>query len=457
MKYDAIVIGAGLSGLHCAKKLQDKGKSILILEASDRVGGRLFAKEYRGKLWDLGGQWIAPQQSRMHNLLSELDLKLIPQEEVGNTVVETIGHRAEYAGVYPPEFDQCTQKEQALADQLPADSPWQSNLAAELDTLTVSGWVERTFGSNSAVTADHTGVRGLMAAEGNEMSMLCWLMYIRSGGGIDVMGATEGGGQQDKIVGSAWNVCHTYANKLAPSVLVFNAAVTSVLQRDDVCRVQTMDGRVFFAERVICAAPLTMVSRIHFTPRLSTARDRLIQGSAMGAVIKCIVFYDTPWWRNAGYNGLSISSYGDVSMTYDACTRMPDGSILPALVLFSLGAAARHWSDQPAANRKAAFLAGVARIFKSDQALTAQHYLEQDWCAQPFIHGAYGSFYATGVLSLHGHALTTPCGRVHWAGTETASQWCGYMEGALCAAERAVSEVLQALDVPVSPPQLAKL
>lgn len=95
---DVVVVGAGLSGLRAAALLKRQGYSVVVLEASDRVGGRLKPFfDASGVVWDMGGQWVGPQQHRMHTLLREYNIPTVPQydDTVGKLVIVNAGARSE--------------------------------------------------------------------------------------------------------------------------------------------------------------------------------------------------------------------------------------------------------------------------------------------------------------------------------------------------------------------------
>src|SRR5262249_42057559 len=160
---------------------------------------------------------------------------------------------------------------------------------------------------------------------------------------------------------------------------------------------------------------------------LPASRDQLTQRVPMGSVIKCQAVYGAPFWREAGLTGQATSDTGPVKVTFD--NSPPDGS--PGVLLgFIEGEDARAWSARPVADRRAAVLESFARYFGS-AALDASAYVERDWSSDPWTRGCYAGFMPPGVLTDYGPALRTPVGRIHWAGTETAEVWNGYIEGAV--------------------------
>jgi monoamine oxidase len=160
-----------------------------------------------------------------------------------------------------------------------------------------------------------------------------------------------------------------------------------------------------------------------------------------GAVIKCEAVYDKPFWRDAGLTGQAVSDASPVRITFD--NTPPDGS--PGVLLgFIEGAAAREYGPKPASERRTAVLNNFATYF-GDDALKPTAYYEKNWSAEEWTRGCYTGYMPPGALLDFGTALRDPVGRIHWAGTETATIWAGYMDGAVRSGQRAAKEALAGL------------
>jgi monoamine oxidase len=157
----------------------------------------------------------------------------------------------------------------------------------------------------------------------------------------------------------------------------------------------------------------------------------------MGSVIKYVAAYERPFWREAGFSGEAVSDTGITVTTFDDTSH--DGGH-PALVTFSDGQVARDWSDRTPDERRAAVLAELARFF-GPKAASPVAFVEQNWNDDPWSRGCYVGVTGPGTLTAFGEALREPCGRIHWAGTETATEWMGYLEGAIQSGRRAAAEV----------------
>jgi monoamine oxidase len=161
----------------------------------------------------------------------------------------------------------------------------------------------------------------------------------------------------------------------------------------------------------------------------------------MGSVIKCIAAYEKPFWRSRGLSGEGFSEVGPLTVTFDDSPH--DGS-QGALIGFILGDAAREWSGADEEARKEAVLNCWTRLFGAAAARPVA-YVDKDWPAEEWSRGCYVGVMPPGVMSQCGAALREPCGRIHWAGTETANEYAGYLDGAVESGYRASAEVLSRL------------
>jgi monoamine oxidase len=262
------------------------------------------------------------------------------------------------------------------------------------------------------------------------------LFYTNSGRGVTSLTGTERGAQQDRIAGGPTAVVERLARQLANPVRT-SAPVRRIEQRADGVIVAA-DGVLARAKRVIVAIPPALASRIDYDPVLPGWRDQLTQKAPQGSVIKVNVLYDEPFWRADGLNGQALGDRGPVKFTFD--NSPPDGSS-GVLVAFLEGGEARRYARGSAEERRGAVLGSLA-AYLGPRAAEPLEVVELDWSAEEWTRGCYGAHFGPGVWTQFGPALSEPVGRIHWAGTETAAVWCGYMDGALQSGERAAAEVL---------------
>lgn len=320
--------------------------------------------------------------------------------------------------------------------EVPPAAPWTAPRAGSWDAHTAESWWRRfTFGRDVRAMLRHT-TRMTFGAEADEMSMLSFLQYLSTGGGLLHMTSIEGGTQQDYFVEGSQELSKRLSDSLGERV-VLRAPVRRVAQDAEGVRVET-DAGAWRARRAIVAIPPLLAGRIEYEPTLPAPRSVLTQRFAMGAAIKCIALYERCFWREGGFSGEAISDRGALGFVLDGTK---GGGRQPALVGFIEGATARAWSARSAEERRGAVLQDLARLF-GPEAERPTHYLDQDWIAETWTGGCSAGFTTPGALSRFGSTLREPIGRIHWAGSETASEWFGYMEGAIESGDRAAREVL---------------
>lgn len=270
------------------------------------------------------------------------------------------------------------------------------------------------------------------------MSYLYFLEVLRQGHGLQAMIGVEGGAQQDTFVGGAWQVAKRMADDLEGSVIL-GAPVHTVEQDPEGVRAHTARGS-YAAESLIMTAPPPLVSRIEFSPDLPVRRQALMERMPMGAVIKLFVAYQTPFWRHRGFNGAVVSTDRPLGIVLD---QRPEDENIGMLVGLIEGHHAVHLSSLTADARRNQALADLTLYF-GDEAAEPVDYIDVDWVVDEWAHGGYAAHMPPGVMTAYGDTLREPCGRIHWAGTETATESMGYFEGALQSGIRAASEVLHA-------------
>ncbi|WP_417483503.1 flavin monoamine oxidase family protein [Maricaulis sp.] len=445
-RHDVIIIGAGLSGLHAADRLKST-RDVVLLEARDRVGGRALAHTFaNGDTVDLGGQWVGPGQERLYALIEQLGMKTWPLWDTGDRLIVNRGKLGRYTGTIPKlaphvllNVHLMMTRFDAMAAELDPASPWTHPKATEWDHQTVGQWMEKQAFTRQAFEIFAVGIGAVFTAEPHEISLLHALFYARAGTSLDNLLATSGGAQQDRVHGDMAGVAQRLAEGLGDRVKL-NHPVEQIEWSEDGVTV-TAAGQQFTARRAILALPPTQAVRLRYDPVLPSRRAALWQRMPPGACIKCIAQYETPFWREDGLAGQAVGPDLEVRVTFD---NSEAGKSAGLLLGFIEGDHARHWSGRDPGERKAAVLAAFARFF-GEKALHPIDYVDQDWIAEDYTRGCYAALMGPGVWTSLGMELRRPIGPIHVAGTETATHYYGYFEGALQAAERAVDEVEAAL------------
>ncbi|MEZ5100732.1 MAG: FAD-dependent oxidoreductase [Thermoleophilia bacterium] len=443
---DVVVVGAGLAGLVAARELVRAGASVVVLEARDRVGGRLENADVDGHALDLGGQWLGPTQHRVHDLVSALGLATCPTHDDGRHLLGCGRSSRRYREPYVPasplalgEFRAAVLRLDRLARRVPTDAPWAAPAAARLDATTLATWLRRSVRSGRAGRMLEAAFRGLLAAEPADVSLLHVLWYLHGGGGFMTMGRTRGGAHQDRVAGGAQLLATRLHEPLGDRVRLGAPVLGLAVAGRGVTA--TARGSRVRASRAIVAIPPALAGRIAYDPPLPADRDALTQRAPLGAVIKVAALYERAFWRDEGLSGQSFDPDLPVPFTFDSS---PADGTPGVLVGFLLAGRARRLAAAGAEARRAAVVGSLVRHF-GRAAARPTRLVERDWCAEPWSRGGYAAFLGPGVWTQLGRALRPPVGPIHWAGTETATRWAGYMDGAIESGCRAAAEALDAL------------
>ncbi|MGN6607916.1 MAG: flavin monoamine oxidase family protein [Jatrophihabitans sp.] len=455
---DVVVVGAGLAGLTTARRLVAAGKSVIVLEARDRVGGRTLNHPIGGgKVAEAGGEFVGPTQTRIVALANEVGVGTFDAYDTGQNVYVNGLIRLQYSdtsplGTAPPDpllladITTLVLQIDQLAAKVDVQRPWASPDAATYDAMTLTTWVQQHSVNSAGVLAILAPfLEALLGAEAGDVSMLAVLAYVAAAGDSSNVGTLErlfdvrGGAQQSRIVGGSQVVAQKVAAALGTRVRL-GTPVREIRQTATGVTV-VGDTVTVNAGRVVVAVPPALAARIRYTPLLPAQRDLLMQRAPMGALMKVEAVYPAPFWRAQGLTGQFLTVGGPVGYAFD--NSPADGS--PGVLAGFVGGAQNLvWGPKSPAERRAGVLAQFARIFQDDRFLTPTDYFDMDWTTEEWSRGGPTAVFGPGVLTQYGPQLRVPVGRIHWAGTETSDYWTGYMDGAVRSGERAAAEVLAA-------------
>jgi monoamine oxidase len=442
--YDVIIVGAGYSGLSAARLLKSSGKKVLVLEARDRVGGRVHTRHFDdGQYIDLGAQWIGPTQSRMFDLLKEFNIPAFKTHDEGKTILYWSGKSKTYNGLIPPlpipallSLNNAIKKMNRLSRTIDLSCPWKAEKASHWDSLTLQGWMDQHMMSTKAKQLFSLASQAIFAAHPAEVSMLFALFYTRSGRNFETLMNIRNGAQDERILGGADLPAKKIANILQEDIRL-SIPVINIEQSSDGVTVRCKES-VFRSSKVILAIPPPMLSKINFSTPISSGRKQLWQRMPMGAVWKCYAIYPEPFWRKKGLNGVVASDNGYARVVFD---NSPYDASRGILMGFVLADEARTLSTLSETERKDAILASFVKYF-GKEAAEPLVYMDQSWVEEEWSHGCYTAFMGPHTMTSLGKLLRVPEGHLHFAGTETAEEWNGYMEGAIRAGEREARRIL---------------
>ncbi|KIN08509.1 hypothetical protein OIDMADRAFT_100266 [Oidiodendron maius Zn] len=448
------VVGAGLSGLTAARDLINAGKSVVVLEARDRVGGRVLnAHLANGGITELGAEFVGPTQDRVLNMISTLGLKTYDTYNVGNDVLWHNNTRGTYfagaSGIPPldvPSLLQAAAVEEALdsmAATIDVSAPWTHPSALDWDGMTFGYWLNSTISLSPARFLLDLFSTSVFSAESEELSFLYVLSYIASAGNETLVGTverlinTQDAAQAQRVEGGTQLIAIKLAESLGLENIKFNAQVRSITKTSDGYDIG--GNYPVSAKQVVVAMSPPLASRIEYYPILPASRDQLTQRMPMGSIGKAIAIYETPFWRSQNLTGQALSDDGIVRATFD---NSPSDASFGALMGFIEADEMRQFDAQSEDAVKAAVLQDYVKYF-GPEANNITEFVLQRWDNEQFSRGGPVAYGPPTLLTRFGPALKQPVGGIHFAGTETAPYWTGYMDGAIRSGERVAQEILE--------------
>ncbi|HEX4109783.1 MAG TPA: flavin monoamine oxidase family protein [Solirubrobacteraceae bacterium] len=456
-KADVIIAGGGLSGLVAAREILAGGHSVIVLEARDRVGGRIWAYDLGGgEVAERGATFIGPTMDHLSALAGGLGIATFPTYDQGMDVYYVEGQRTTYSdagltGTAPldptilPDLTLVVSDLDSKAATIDVAAPWSHPDAQAWDSMTLQTYVQQMSLTERFQELATLACRSIFGCESRDISLLFTLFYIAASGDEHNVGTfernfnTRSGAQMSRFVGGSQRIPLALAQQLGSRV-VLNAPVRRIAQAGPGVEVAT-DSATYNGRLAVVAMAPALAGRIDFEPELPYQRDQLMQRVPQGNLVKVTAVYPEPFWRPAGLTGQAISLDGLANVIFDDSPQSGDHGVLLAFVG---GDSARSYLAQSPAEREASVLGDFATCFGSG-ALHPTAFVETLWPLEQYTRGCPVGLGTPGTLFEYGFALRPPCGPIHWAGTETSTYWNGYMEGAVRAGQRAASEVLAAL------------
>lgn len=445
---DVVVVGAGATGLTAATRLREAGRSVVVLEARDRVGGRLLTDDVDGVRLEVGGQWVSPDQSALLAMLDELGLKTYERYRAGESVyVGRDGVRRTFTGEAFPvsertaaEVDRITAELDRLAALMDPLEPWAHPDAEALDRVSFATWLEQQTDDPEA--RDNIGLYigpAMLTKPTHAFSALSAVLMAASAGGFSHL--VDADFILDRrVVGGLQGVPLALAERLGDAVRL-SSPVRRIAWTADGATVST-DDATFTARRVLLALPPTHVSRIGFEPALPAIHSQMRQHQSFGLVLKLHLTYETPFWREQGLSGTAFSPYELVHEAYDNTNEDVAGETRGTLVGFVSDVNADEVLRLDADERRRRILASVASYY-GDQALEPVAYYESPWMDEEWTAGAYATSFDIGSLTRYGAHLREDVGPIAFASSDVAGLGFQHVDGAIRMGEAVARRFLE--------------
>jgi monoamine oxidase len=441
---DVVVVGAGFAGLSAARDLVRLGHDVVVLEGRDRVGGRSSTTTIAGTPVDLGGTFVGPTQDAVIALAKELGCESVRTYSRGKNLIRWRGKVRAYRSTIPKlslielfDVSRIQWRFDRVSRRVPVQEPWTSPIADILDSKTLEQWLRYVHAGASTRNLMAIVARVTWGCEPEDVSMLHAVRYVKAAGGLGRMLDVEGGAQQDRFPDGTQQIALRMAEELGERV-VLNAVVRSIERHVDGTLAVGSDRGDVAAKAVIVAVPPAHRAGITFDPALPPEYEKLTEHWPQGNLSKAYAAYDTPFWREDGCSGEALSDEGPVFITFDVS---PSDSGPGILLGFT---DARTFDPLPVEQRRERALEGFATLF-GDAARHPIDYLDHCWGAEEFAPGGPTAAVPPGSWTMYGPWLHKPVDGIFWAGTETADQWTGFLDGAVRSGKRAADEVHRAL------------
>jgi len=442
---DVCVVGAGFAGLTAARKLSQSGRSVAVLEARDRVGGRVWTQSLSdGSSVDRGGAWLAPQHDAIFGLARQVGVPTYKTWVKGAHLLIGEGRTRRYTGLIPKisplaviTIALAQLKIDRMAKHVPLEAPWTAKLAEDWDSRSVRSYLDRSrIRTTIANDLFEMAVRGLFATDLDDVSLLHLLFLVRAHGSINKLFSIEGGSQENMVEGGAGLIAQRVADDLGGAVRL-DSPVRSITQLPDSVLVGA-DGVTVSARHAVVAVPPALALEIAFEPALPVDRLTLYRAAVGGSETKTLLVYEEPFWRSDGFSGQTAEPGSAAEVTLDATPASGSPGVIAS---FTFGRVAERVDALDEADRRHAVLDAMTTRLGT-RAGSPTEFIETPWWTENWTRGCSMAHLPPGILTRYGALLSQPFQRVHWAGTETSTKSHGAIDGAVRSGERAAEEVL---------------
>ena len=442
---DVVIVGAGAAGTTAANELKKAGLSVAVLEARDRVGGRLWTDVVDGAMLEIGGQWVSPDQDALKETIAELGLETYSRYREGESVyVDADGKLTRFTGeIFPvaPETEkvmvELIEKLDRLTAEIDPARPWEHPDAEALDTISFEGWLARETDDQEARDNIALFIAGAMLTKpAHAFSALQAVHMAASAGSFSNL--VDADFILDKrVVGGLQQVPQLLAERLGDDVHL-NAPVRTLRWGADGV-IAEADGITVRAKYAILAHAPVLYDRISFVPALPRRQHQLHQHLSMGFVIKVHAVYDRPFWRE---QGLSATAFSPYELCHEAYDNTNHGDERGTLVGFVSDKNADGVFELSAEERKERILESISHYY-GPEAKNPVVYYESDWGSEEWTRGAYAASFDLGGLHRYGKDQSAPVGPIHFACSDLAGLGYQHVDGAIRMGRLAAADIIE--------------
>jgi putrescine oxidase len=420
---------------------------VVVLEGRERVGGRLRTKRHGGTDFEIGGQWVSPDQDALLALIDELGLETFPRYRDGDTIY--LGRDGERRRFGRPDLpvapatneaiDRLIAELDKLAAAMDPERPWTLDRAPDLDGVSFQTWLEHRCDDIEA--ADNVAMyvaQAMLTKPAHRISALQAVHMAASVGSFTRL--VDADFVLDRrVVGGLHSVTRELAGRLGGRVRLGHD-VSAITWTGDEATVEAAGAR-FAARHAVLAIPPTLVGRIRITPALPAAHRQAREHQSFGRVIKVQALYRRPFWRQEGLSGTGFGPYELVHEVYD---NTPEGESYGMIVGFVADRHADALDElDPVAGRDAV-VRSLVRYYGAE-AGSPIDYVASGWQHEELTGGAYGTGYDIGGMTRYRDLLRQPVGPLHFGSSDVAGIGYMHVDGAVRMGHEIAERILSRL------------